>query len=282
MKALKVAVWNSEVPNAGLLPGDLSKESLEKLAENEGESPVLVVLPPLSCRLALSSRSIGRLKVLEEQLAPWCELARKFGVSLIPGSFLVEKEGLWHVAPFIDQQGQITGYSRQTHLAPQERDQGWQAGRELPMVHTFMGQVAILLKQDCWQPEVWRLVTMAGADLVIALTIVTMPYAEARQLAGSWQNVQQNQVLGVECSFSGSWQGERCQGRNAYLAPCEMTPGFSGFLQGAAQGKWLVNRFNFKSLRQVRQEYPLLEQLNLVLYEDRLLPLYRHWQEAKR
>jgi predicted amidohydrolase len=209
-------------------------------------------------------------------------------VNLIPGSFLIRhretlaaEETQLHLAPFIDNQGQLKGFSTQTHLSPQERDGGWQAGKELPLVDTSFGRVAILLNRDCWQPEAWRLTTLAGAELVVSLTMVPKPYTEARQLAGSWQNVQQNQVLGVECSFEGRWQGKSFQGRNAYLVPCEMTPGFAGFVKGEEQGDWLINELSFEPLHQVREEYPLLEQLNLFMYEQRLLPLYRRWQEEK-
>jgi predicted amidohydrolase len=289
MEAVRVAVWNREVPHEGFMPADLRLESLEKLLGVKGDPPLLVVLPPRSCRLSPSSQAIPRLNSLEQLLAPWCELARYLGVNLIPGSFLVHhqeslktEESQLHLAPFIDNKGQLTGVSAQTHLSPQERDDGWQAGRELPLVDTAIGRVAILLNQDCRQPEAWRLTTLAGAELVVSLTMVPKPYTEPKQLAGSWQNVQQNQVLGVECSFEGQWQGKSYQGRNAYLAPCEMTPGFTGFLKGEEQGGWLVKELYFEPLHQVRQEYPLLKQLNLIMYEHRLLPLYRRWQEEKR
>lgn len=278
---ITVAVWNRK--QAGGSTGEQEdfklhlKKSLEKIFSDREEEK-LVVFPPYFFQS--SPEAVPRLSV-NQILTSCCDLARQLQVNLIPGSFLVqEKEGLFHQAHFIDKRGKVTGYCCQTHLTPEEVGAGWQMAMELPLVDTPLGQVAIMLNRDCWQPEVWRMVTLAGADLVVGLTMVPAPYSESKQLAGIWQNIQQNQVLGLECCGQGQWQGQAYQGRSGFFAPCEMTPGFTGKLAGEEEAGFLVCSLDFARLEQVRREYPLLEQLNIPMYQKKLLSLYPGWHKG--
>ncbi|MDW7673351.1 MAG: carbon-nitrogen hydrolase family protein [Bacillota bacterium] len=267
IRALIADNWKS-----GKELAQLGKDALEQGAGLEK----LVVLPPMTdfhkTSGIIKASELG--KVLEE----WCSFARKLQVYLIPGTMLVNDEagaGILHQAPLIDKYGQIIGVSSQTHLSSQEVSWGWQASNQLPLMDTPFGKLAILLNSDCWQPEVWRLITLLGAKMAVAYTMVEAPYTESYQLAGSWQNVQQNQVFAIECSLTGQWEGREYQGRSAIIGPCELTSDFSGFLPCRKEGDWLEVEISLEELEQVRQQYPLLKQLNLPLYENKLLPLYR-------
>lgn len=267
---IRMIVWTAEINRiAGQGSWDMEQVEIwlagaRSQLPAKTEEPALALFPPVALEQPGSWE-------------PWQQLAVKYRINIIPGSYLEigdDPGGKFHRASYIDDHGEIAGQVGQTHLTLAQGRGGWVAAHQLPIVNTRYGPLAILLDRDCWVPEVWRMITLAGVRLVVALTRVATPYTLHYQLAGSWQNVQQNQVLAVECSLEGSWQGQAYQGRSGVLAPCEITPDLQGYLPWDSKGEYQIKRLNFKELEQVRQLYPLLEQLNLVMYRDKLLPLY--------
>jgi predicted amidohydrolase len=126
-------------------------------------------------------------------------------------------------------------------------------------------------------PEAARILALLGAEILVAPRAPESPYSSSEALAGLWQLCQQNQTFGVEAGLSGRAFGRSWDGKAALFAPCEVTPDGSGFLgrsgylirDGAAEA-----RADIGELRRIRQDYPLLRQLNPALYRRYLPQLY--------
>ncbi|MBC7337964.1 MAG: hypothetical protein H5U01_17055, partial [Clostridia bacterium] len=118
-----------------------------------------------------------------------------------------------------------------------------------------------------------------GAQVLLSLQAVRRPYSSWRQLAGIWQEVQQNQTFGVESCLHGRLalpEGDvEFEGRTAIFAPCEMTPGQTGILkEGPDEAGLVLARLDFAAREEVIRQYPVLGLLNPGLYRRYLPAVY--------
>lgn len=221
-----------------------------------------------------------QLDLLKEQLG---ELARKYNVYLVPGSWHISvnnSNASQHTSFLFSPEGKEIGQAGQTHLSQEERKKGIIAADDLPVFETEFGRMAILLQTDCWIPEVWRIATLKGAKLIVCLTAEKEPYSKWHQLAGPWQNTQQNQVYTLECGLEGRFRGEEYQARSVLFAPCEITAGETGIielakikLEGEKAGL-MTSEINFNDLHKAREQYQLLAHFNVPLYQQWLPKIY--------
>lgn len=201
------------------------------------------------------------------------EAARRLHAYLLPGSLLVPaRPGYRHIATIFDPEGRVVGEQAQTHAFQEEVELAVaNAVATFPVAELHVG---ILLGADPWEPAVSRVLALEGADLLVAPLAPRHPYSPERALSGLWQEVQQNQVFGVETGLTGTLFESGVDGRLAFFAPCETTPGQSGFLgnPGYAGGEVCEARnLDRALLRKARENYPLFRHLNPSLYR-RYLP----------
>ena len=81
---------------------------------------------------------------------------------------LVEEsgEGYHSTAYLIDAGGEIALRYRKTHLDTSE--QAWAtAGDDIPVAHTEIGAVGMMIGNEVWVPEIMRLLTLRGAEIVL-------------------------------------------------------------------------------------------------------------------
>ena len=222
-------------------------------------------------------QSLADASLKDAYLAAGSYAARTLGAVVVPGSvYLVAQQGrLQQYAAVFDRQGNLVGEQLQTH-----RDQLVQAvSDEISPIAVDVGvKVGLLLGRDAWYPEASRILALQGADILLAPLAPPGPYPAEEALWGLWQEVQQNQVFGVEAGLYGV-MGERVYaGRAAIIAPCEMTEEDSGFLPrpGYFVGTGAqVATLSVDALQKVRREYPLLRHLNPGLYRKYLPLVYR-------
>ena len=203
--------------------------------------------------------------------------ARTLGAVVVPGTIylLTPQARLQQYAAVFDRQGNLVGEQLQTH-----RDALVQAvSDEISPIAVDAGvKVGLLIGRDAWYPEVSRILALQGADILLAPLAPPAPYPSEEALWGLWQEVQQNQVFGVEAGLFGA-MGERVYGgRAAILAPCEMTDDDAGFLPrpGYFVGTGAqVATLSVDALQKVRRDYPLLRPLNPGLYRKYLPLVYR-------
>ena len=252
-----------------------------------GADADVVVLPAGTGMMALqaagglaSREGLCALAAQHPQLPDWLrevygDLARSAGVYLLSGTTLVaEGSGARHEAWLFAPDGTLVGVQAQTHLTPHERAGGLVPGDDLTVVSTPVGEIGILVQTDLWIPEACRILALRGANLLLAPVAVPAPYPEAHQVRGLWQQVQQNQVFGVECGLTGELLGVRYQARPAVCAPCEMTDDESGWLARGVDGRPLSAVLDYPALQGVVDHYDIFARFNHPLYERYLPAVY--------
>jgi predicted amidohydrolase len=113
----------------------------------------------------------GGLRALAERtpklLEAFTHLATTHGVDVIAGSHLTWHEGrLLNIAHLIRRDGSIARQAK-LHITPSEK-QSWQveAGNRMEVFDTAKGRIAILICYDVEFPELARIATAKGADVI--------------------------------------------------------------------------------------------------------------------
>ncbi|MDI3317965.1 MAG: hypothetical protein QJR14_10175 [Bacillota bacterium] len=189
----------------------------------------------------------------------------------------------------------------QDELFPPE---GWAPGGELALFDLAGWPAALVVGEDILWPEVARLAALRGARLLAVASLyppgrpagadgagapgtaaAPLPGGAAgwAQVAGGWQEVQQNQVFAVESPLCGQLAGRSSDGRPAVWAPCEITPGGRGWLDWSPDPErpaaaWL----DPGQLASIRNAYPLERFLNPALYRARLAEAYERLTGGER
>jgi predicted amidohydrolase len=99
------------------------------------------------------------------------ELARKYSVNIIPGSFVEKAEGgkVHNTCVFINRDGKIVGKYRKIHLMDaigyKESDYV-EAGKQMCVIDTDIGRVGIMVCYDLRFPELARSMVLQGSDIL--------------------------------------------------------------------------------------------------------------------
>lgn len=222
------------------------------------------------------------------------QMARRFNIYLAAGTTWYEEAGgIQQAAPFYGPDGDLVGEQPQTHLSREEREWGWRRGTTLAVWPTGAGRVGLVTGSDAWYPEVSRILALQGADLLLAPAMVPSPATHHLALAGMWQEVQQNQVFALENWPGGQLGQRRWTGWSAIHAPCEMTPGETGFLApqlpseaeappgfGNPPREPLTAVLDFKARKRVIDHYPIARHLNPTLYRRYFPHTYHQGKEG--
>jgi predicted amidohydrolase len=227
-------------------------------------------------RLFASSRDSGPEA---DFLRVFSRLASHHHVFLAPGTFPVPATGgVRNVAHLLSDQGVLIGVQAQTHLSRDERASGFVRSEDLEVFETPIGTVGFAICEDAWYPEVARILALLGAKVLLAPVAVPAPYTEWHQVRGMWQNVQQNQVFGVEACLVGLAGGVEFEGRSAVYATCEMTEEDTGVLARATRTtaeSVIVADLSFASMRDAIELFPVFRHFNVDFYRTWLPRLYR-------
>lgn len=233
------------------------------------------------------------------------DLAGEFGLYLLPGSFLEVaatptgapvRVSCQNRACLFSPRGQVILEQAQTHFSPWEEDLffdwntlparfGFNPGDTLEVAKTPLGVLGLVLGTDARYPEVSRILTLQGAQVLLALTALPEPYNPWRQVAGMWQQVQQNQVYCAESCLVGNFLGQSFAGKSSLYGPCEITPGETGVFsqaESAAKPEKVVAQVALGTLAEIRSRYPLREHLNIPLYRQELGRVYDPEKGSKK
>jgi predicted amidohydrolase len=116
-----------------------------------------------------------------------------------------EKHNYYISSAVIDNQGNLVGSYRKTHLFDKEKFY-FKKGEEFKVFHTKIGKIGIMICYDLEFPEVARSLKLMGAEIIIVLTANMSPYEE-------YQNVymrsraMENEIPIVICNRLGN-EGE--------------------------------------------------------------------------
>ncbi len=208
-------------------------------------------------------------------------LARKHGTYIVPGTMLTPTgKGVTNTAYLISPAGTTIGTQSETHLNRDERGSGFVSGDDLQVFATPLGNLGFVICEDAWYPEVMRILTLKGAQIIIAPVAVPKPYSKWHQVRGMWQNIQQNQVFGIESCLTGFLGGVEFEGRSTIYATCEMTPGDTGVLAQAKAAHMedvFTAGLDFIKLGETIRRFDIFSQFNRPLYKQWFPHVYREY-----
>lgn len=240
--------------------------------------------PGLAAAVTGACSSCGR-SVQADYLNVFAEVAKQYQVYVAPGTIpLPTAGGVRNVAHLLSAEGKVIGTQAQTHLCRDERASGFVRSEDLRVFDTPLGVIGFAVCEDAWYPEVVRILALQGVQIVIAPVAVPRPYGEWHQVRGMWQNVQQNQVFGVEACLVGGLGGVDFEGRSTIYATCEMTEGDTGVLSRVRRTdaeEILVSELSFPSIRATIDRFAIFTHFNMQLYRRWFPHAYRDYVVAR-
>ncbi|KHO61843.1 Predicted amidohydrolase [Thermoanaerobacter uzonensis DSM 18761] len=189
-------------------------------------------------------------------------------IAICPGSFF-EKDGdkTYH-SSFLLLNGEVILFQRQLYLAKWERDIGLSRGSILNIAEINGFKVSIILSTDVFYPQVARYAALKGVNLVISPVAIRGDERNyARQIAGLWQNVQQNLFFAVESGFKGECKGYSFYSESAIHGPLEMTRDDDGFLAKEDDFPVIVVELDERARKEAISKFDVLKQLNTEFYK---------------
>lgn len=95
-------------------------------------------------------------------------ICKKYSMYIAANYYEKENSRLFNTCVLLDRKGRITGKYRKTHLCGSEpRVNGTSAGDDLPVFDTDFGKVGITICMDMNYPEIYRILTLKGAEVIL-------------------------------------------------------------------------------------------------------------------
>jgi|AntDeeMinimDraft_5_1070356.scaffolds.fasta_scaffold01040_5 predicted amidohydrolase len=147
--------------------------------------------------------------------AEFQEMAREFGVWLVPGSMFVHDQGrMYNTAMVIDPVGEVVGrYRKMFPFTPYE--QGVEPGHEFLVFDVpGVGRFGLTICYDLWFPEVARTLASMGAEVILAPTLTnTIDRGVELAIARAMGAVNQCYVIDVNGVGDGGY------GQSTFVGP---------------------------------------------------------------
>jgi N-carbamoylputrescine amidase len=212
------------------------------------------------------------------------ELARALGLVIVASLFERRAAGLYHnTAVVFDADGSLAGTYRKMHIPddPGYYEKYYFTPGDLGFepIDTAVGRLGVLVCWDQWYPEAARLMTLAGAELLLYPTAIGWAPEEpaeeqARQL-DAWITIQRGHAIangvplaacnrvGAEADPSGASQGARFWGRSFVCGPQ------GEILAQAGDGaEVLMAELDLTRCEWVRRRWPFLRDRRIDAYGD--------------
>ncbi|WP_052336378.1 nitrilase family protein [Nocardioides alkalitolerans] len=229
---VRVAAVQSD-PQVGLENKEANvAATLEQIRECAAEGARLIVLPELaSTGYSFDTRDEAYAHAEPVPDGPtctaWAELARELDVYVVAG--IAESDGvhLYDTAVLIGPEGFIGKY-RKTHLWNREK-LIFTAGSSYPVFETRIGRIGLLVCWDIWFPEVARILTAQGADVICSVNnwVWTPPplFDDAGNCMASYLTMGASHVNSVPIVAANRVGGER----GGKFLGCSLITGVNGW-----------------------------------------------------
>ncbi len=241
----------------------------------------LIVFPELS----LSGYACGDAffdvaeKVPGPSTAHVCKTAAKLGLHVIWGMPELGLSGIiYNSAVLAGPEGHIGTWRKHT-LPGHATDLGgagafpdrrfFRSGRLSPVFDTAVGRIGLMVCYDIFFPEIARLLTLKGADLLVGISgspSFERPIFEPLVLARAMENTipfAYCNLAGVEGNIT-YWGGSRLIGAGD---PASKVPGAPTIAQAAYDVEDLVcGRIDYDVTHRFRRFFPVLRDLNVEMY----------------
>jgi len=218
-------------------------------------------------------------------------IAKELGIVLVSSLFEKRAPGLYHnTAVVLETDGSIAGCYRKMHIPddPGYYEKFYFTPGDLGFtpIETSLGKLGVLVCWDQWYPEAARLMTMAGAELLIYPTAIGFDPldtpAEQQRQRDAWITVQRGHAIangtpllavnrvGYEADPSGATSGAQFWG-GSFAVGCQ-----GEFLAQASttDEQVLVVEIDQQRSEEVRRIWPFLRDRRIDSYQD-LLKRYR-------
>lgn len=254
------------------------KTCLDLIDQAAEQGAELVVLPELWTGLGFSTPTRYR-DIAEPVPGPATDLlaekARDHGLHIVGSLYSRDDTDRFHnLTPVIDPRGEIVGSYAKTHLfdAPDRVDirQGIResdkvaAGDELPVFDTAFGTLGVTVCSDLRFPEVYRVLTLRGARIVVCASAFLSPRID------HWEffvraRAAENQIFVVASGQVGTEpaSGLSFVGRSMVADPWGTIVATASDVEGV-----VTARLDLGVVDVMRDRYPLLDQRRPELYAD--------------
>ncbi|MEE4253298.1 MAG: carbon-nitrogen hydrolase [Desulfuromusa sp.] len=184
-------------------------KSCEQISLAAAQGAQLVVLQELHCSLYFcQTEDITCFDLAETIPGPttqrFSQLAKKLGIVLVLSLFEKRAAGLYHnTAVVLETDGSIVGTYRKMHIPddPGYYEKFYFTPGDLGFtpIQTSVGKLGILICWDQWFPEAARLMTLAGAEVLIYPTAIGHDQQdtveEQQRQRTAWMTVQQGHAI---------------------------------------------------------------------------------------
>lgn len=215
-------------------------------------------------------------------------LAHELGVVLVTSLFERRAPGLYHnTAAVLDADGSLAGMYRKMHIPddPGYYEKFYFTPGDLGFtpIDTRVGRLGVLVCWDQWYPEAARLMTLAGAELLIYPTAIGYdpndPADEQARQREAWITVQRGHAVangvpvvsvnrvGLEPDPSGVGAGAEFWG-SSFVAGCQ---GELLAMAGEEAEEVLVVALDRDRSERVRRMWPFLRDRRIDHYQDLVL-----------
>jgi len=215
------------------------------------------------------------------------KLAAELGIVLVISLFERRAAGIYHnTAVVLEKDGSIAGRYRKMHIPddPGYYEKFYFTPGDLGFhpIDTSVGKLGVLVCWDQWYPEAARLMTLAGADLLIYPTAIgsnpdDVPEEQARQRE-AWMTVQRGHAIangtpliavnrvGFEPDPTGATAGAQFWG-SSFVAGCQGEL----LVQGSeSEEQVLLAEIDRNRSEEVRRIWPFLRDRRIEEYGDLL------------
>lgn len=201
MKSIKVSLAQL-TPKLGDKRHNL--ELIEKaIAQAAAQKSNMIVFP----ELFLTGYAIGhQVQYLAEttsgpSLTKMKEMCKKFSIFTVVGFAELDNESYYISSALIDDQGELQGVYRKTHLFDREKEY-FTPGTEIEVYPTSLGKIGIMICFDVEFPELARTLKIKGAEW-IAITNANMEPYERHHHIYAKSRAMENEVPVVICNRLG-------------------------------------------------------------------------------
>lgn len=204
--------------------------------------------------------------------AAFSTLARNYRLYLMAGSYLLsDGNRVVNRSLIYGPDGSLIGSQEKVHLTPLEKEWGVGRGRSFSLFTTPLGLLAAPVCMDATYFETFRILELAGAEIVMLPIANPEPYNYWLALRGIWPRVQESPVYGIKSALVGRFAGYTFTGKAGIFAPMELTADGSGVLAEVNTSEteaMAVAELDLEALHELRRNHP---------WRDRNPELYRRY-----
>jgi len=230
-------------------------------------------------------QNFEKAESIEKDIEFWSGVAKRFEVVLVTSLFEKRAVGLYHNTAYVfEKDGSLAGKYRKMHIPDDpgfyEKFYFCEGDLGFAPIDTSVGRLGVMICWDQWYPEGARLMSLAGAELLIYPTAIgwfdeDSEEEKQRQLE-SWVAVQRGHSVanalpvitvnrvGFEKDDSGCLDGIRFWG-NSFVFDAG---GSEVFRSNSREEKAFIVEIDMKKSKDIRDIWPFLRDRRIDSYHD--------------